>query len=355
MGVWYASVEDVKTAPDWQDTARNRAQITRALEASSRNVERLCHRLFYPQLATRYFDWPDPVGSLAWRLWLNQYEVLAVTELTAGDTTIAASDYLLEPANDGPPYDRVEINISTQAGFSIGSTSQRAIALTGTFGATQDTDSAGTLAAAISSTTATTVDVSDSSQDSGVGLGNPIKVDSEWMLVTAKSMLTTGQTLGAPGLTSSKANVTVPVTTGSSYAVGETILIDSERMLVEDIAGNNLIVRRAYDGTVLAAHTAGATIYAPRRLTVTRGALGTTAATHSNSAAVARLAVPGLVRQLTVAEVLVDINAETSGYARQPGPGDASKKKTGALANPLDDLRARCYTAHGRKLRTWAV
>ena len=47
-------------------------------------------------------------------------------------------------------------------------------------------------------------------------------------------------------------------------------------MLITDIAGNNLIVKRQKSGSTLAAHT-GSTIYAPRQVTITRGDLGTTA------------------------------------------------------------------------------
>ena len=65
-------------------------------------------------------------------------------------------------------------------------------------------------------------------------------------------MLATGQTLQAPGLTDRANAETVPVTNGAAIAVGETILIDAERMLTVDIAGNNLIVKRGFDGSTLA-------------------------------------------------------------------------------------------------------
>lgn len=356
---WSASVEDVKAAPDWKESARNTAQIRRALEASTRSVERLCHRKFYPELATRYFDWPDLNVSLPWRLWLNQYEVIYTTSLVSGGTTIASGNYNLEPVNEGPPYDRIEMNISTQAAFSSGSTHQRAIAVAGLFGYNDDSDPAGALAAGVGSATTTTADVTDSSQDTGVGVGNLLQADAERMVVTAKTMISTAQTLGGAGLTAAKNSVTVPVSDGTTYHVGETILLDSERMLIVDIAGNNLTVVRAHDGTVLATHTTGTTIYAPRRLTVTRGALGTTAATHSNGATISRHTVPGLVRQLTVAETLRDILQETGGYGAGTGPmpsgGGSKPGRRQTQSDPLDDLRARCYAAHGRKARIRAV
>ncbi len=53
MGVWYATREDVQRALDSKETARNGAQIDRALESASRSVEALCHRTFAPTLANQ--------------------------------------------------------------------------------------------------------------------------------------------------------------------------------------------------------------------------------------------------------------------------------------------------------------
>jgi hypothetical protein len=157
-------------------------------------------------------------------------------------------------------------------------------------------------------------------------------------------------------------DVTIAVTTGTSYAVGEILLLDSERMLIVDIAGNNLTVKRAWDGTVLAAHT-GSTIYAPRRLTVTRGAVGTTAATHSNGAAITRHVVPGLIKELCVAEALNTLLQEGGGYSRVFGPGagiirgDGQRHSPGRVAGGvgMSDIRDAAYTAHGRKSRVRAI
>jgi hypothetical protein len=142
-------------------------------------------------------------------------------------------------------------------------------------------------------------------------------------------------------------DVTIAVTTGTSYTVGEILLLDSERMLIVDIAGNNLTVKRAWDGTVLAAHT-GSTIYAPRRLTVTRGAVGTTAATHSNGAAITRHVVPGLIKELCVAEALNTLLQETGGYSRVIGTGNARAIGQGFL-NDSRPGRWRGTARHPRR------
>ena len=150
---WYATREDVQRALDSKLTARNNAQIDRALESASRDVDALCHRRFYPETDTRSWDWPGQQYALPWRLWLDDNELISVTALTSGGTTIAASDYFLEPNRGGPPYNRLEIDLDSTAGFGGGNTHQRAITVTGLFGYANDETSVGTLTAAVSSTT----------------------------------------------------------------------------------------------------------------------------------------------------------------------------------------------------------
>lgn len=347
MGVWYASREDVKAALDFKETARNNGQVDRAVESASRAVEGLTHRRFYPELATRYFDWPNAQRARPWRLWLDQHELISVTALSSGGTTIAASDYFLEPANDGPPFTHIEIDLSSTASFSGGSTHQRSISITGVFGYSADTTPAGALAEALDSSE-TGVDVTNSAV---IGVGDIVTCESERMTVTEKAMLDTTQNTGG-ALTASHADVTVAVTTGSSYNVGETILIDAERMLIVDISGNNLTVKRAWDGSVLATHSSGADIYAPRTLTVVRGALGTTAASHSDTTALTKHVVPSLIRQLTIAEAVSDLLNQTSGYARLVGSGDNEREISGRA---LRSLRDQVKATYARKARIRGV
>ena len=142
------------------------------------------------------------------------------------------------------------------------------------------------------------------------------------------------------------------VANGASFAVDEVILLDSERMRIDDIAGNTLTVERAYDGTVLGAHTT-ATIYAPRALTVTRGVLGTTAATHSSGATVYRWDPPGLVKQLVKAEAIWALLQERSGWFRLASSSGRAAPEVSRTA--IDALRDQAYTEHGRKTRTRGV
>ncbi|MEU4804315.1 hypothetical protein [Actinosynnema sp. NPDC023587] len=343
---WYCSREDVMGATDSKFTARDTARVDRAVAASSRGIELTLHRKFYPWTGTRTFDWPNDQHGTSWRLWLNQHELVSVSGIVTGGVTLAPAGYLLRP-DAGPPYTRVEINLSGGASFGAGATHQRAISIAGVWGYDADTDPVGSLAVAVSSTTATSITVTDSA---AVGVGHILLVGSERMIVTGKRMASTGQTVQAP-LAAQQNATTLAVADGSTYAYDEVVLLDSERMLIVDIAGNNLSVRRAWDGSTLAAHT-GSTIYAGRALTVERGALGTTAATHLIGAPIARHHVVDPVRQLCIAETINTVHQELAGYARQIGAGETARE---SYARGLRDLRAEVYAAYGRKARIRAV
>lgn len=349
MGVWYATREAVKAALDSKVTARDDAQVDDAIESASRGIEGLTHRRYYPQLAARTFDWPNTQYARPWRLWLDANDLISVTTLVAGGATIPAADFFLRRSDDRdePPYTHVEIDLDSSSAFSSGGTHQRAIVITGLFGYGADEAPAGALAEALDASE-TEVDVTNSAI---IGVGSIIRADSERMIVTGKANLDTGQNL-AGGLTTAQANdVAATVTDGSAYFVGETLLTDSERLLVVDIAGNVLTVKRAWDGSVLATHTTP-DIYAPRRLTVERGALGTTAATHSNGAALVRHVVPGTIRSLCIAEAISQVQQEQAGYGRVVGSGDNEREASG---KGLADLRQQAYTRYGRKARVRAI
>ncbi|MFI1472037.1 hypothetical protein [Streptomyces wuyuanensis] len=352
MSIWYATREDIKGALDSKETARSNAQIDRALESASRGVEALCHRRFYPELATKHFDWPDGQRARPWRLWLNDSEVISVTSLSSGGTTIAGADYFLEPNTSGPPYNRIEIDLDSSAAFGGGSTHQRDVTITGLFGYRDDETSVGTLASAVASASASTVTVSGAAS-AVLGVGSVLRVDSERLLVTARAMADTGQNLAAD-IDLQMKTTAVPVADGTAFGVGEVILIDAERMLIVDIAGNTLIVKRAWDGFPNAAHTSGADIYAARSLTVARGALGTTAATHDSGATVHRWDPPGPVRSLTIGETLNTLTLEQAGYSLVLRSGETGSERNRDQRG-LNALREQVYTSHGRKARIRGV
>lgn len=351
----YTTRETVKRALDIEETARNNRNIDRCIESAARRIDGLCHRIFYPRIETKHFDWPNEQGAVPWRLWLDDTELISVTTLLSGGTAIASSDYNLEPNRVGPPYNRVEINIGTSASFGGGSTPQRDITITGLWGFSNDEVTLSTVAEALDSTE-TGVDV-DAATSSEVGVGSILRIDTERMLVTGRAQLTTGQTVGGSGLTAVKNDVTVAVTSGASFSIDEIITIDSERMLIVDITGNNLTVIRAYDGSVLATHAAGVTIYAQRTLTVVRGAFGTTAATHSSGTTVYAWKPPPSIRQLNTTEAIHELLQEQTGWFRTMSASSnfGGTARRAATLEAIIDLREQVYQEYGRKARTRTI
>lgn len=327
MRPWYATREAVKAAPDVKETARNDRQVDRAIDAASRSVDGELKRRFYPEVATRSF--PAPRGRV-----LFPGDLVTVDTLTTSGIAVSAADFDLLPVT-GPPFTRIEFDGMVSYGAD-----RRPVEIAGTWGYDDRAAPAGQLAAAVGDTTTTTVDVTDSA---AVGVGDLLNIETERVLVADREMLDTGQDIGAD-LTASVADTTVAVADGTGYSVGEVLLIDSERVLVVDVAGNDLTVRRAWDGSVLAAHTAPADISALRRLTVERGVLGTTAASHTLGTAVTRQLYPGPVVALTVALALQELLGEPSGYGRQIA---VSGSETQIGGRGLDQIRDDAKRSHG--------
>lgn len=286
---WYATREQVKRAFDVKSTARADAQVDRALASASRDVDGDLRREFFPRQLTVTLSRPRRCTLFFGRE--LEFDLVAASSVVVSGAAVDPGDFDLLPP-DGPPFSRLEFDRSVRFGSE-----RRPVEIAGTWGYDDRTDPAGELAAALSDATGTTVDVSDSA---AIGVGDLVTVESERMVVTGNVMLDTTQDL-AGGVSASSAEVAVIVADGSTFSAGEVILVDSERMLIVDIDGNTLVVKRAWDGTVLAGHSIGADILALRRLTVERGALGSTAATHAIATPVRRQVYPGPVVAYTVA------------------------------------------------------
>lgn len=359
VSAWYATREMIKSATDGLSSPGLHARIDRAIEAESRGIDLLCLRppeTFVPVTATRTFDWPDGAQPFVDRIYLDPYALASVTSVTSGGVVIPAADYFLRP-QEGPPYRWLEIDAASDSALGVGETAQASMSIAGVWVLGGTDVSAGTLTAAITTVDATTLSISAAGAAS-VGVGSVLLVGAERMLVTGRSLVdSTKDTTAA--LTDSLADTSVPVTSGTSFAVGETIVIDSERMTIDDTAGNNLIVSRGADRTAVAAHVTSSYVYVYRTLTVTRGALGSTAATHLNAAAVSLRQVAGPVQQLCVARVLVSLAGEASAYASLSGgtaPGassDGGRRPTSGVG--LDVLTELVRLAYGRKMRHRAV
>lgn len=337
-------------AADVKASAYLTPEIDQAIESASRAVDNLCHRGdqtrpgFAPWTGTITYDWPVSNNDDAYRFWLNQNSLTSLTSAVSGGVDIEAA-CILRPET-GPPYSSVIVDRDSDhlLTFTAGA-GERSLALGGTWCGCAITDRTRSTWQLGSSPDA---DDDQLTLNAPLGVGNIVLIGTERVIITEKTWADSGED---GSLTASAGAQSLAVSDGTAFFAGEELLIDAERVLVQDIAGNTLIVKRAVGGSVLASHST-ASIYFARSFTVERGALGTTAASHTLGAALLIYAPPPLVEQLTVAYALDQRAQESSAYARTVGTGDAERQAGGAGIRSLED---RVYAAHGRKLRHRAV
>jgi len=356
-GIWYCTRESVKTALSEAETARTNAQVDAAIEQGARDAEGLCHREvdgFAPLLATRYTDYPSRDGrSPSYRARFGRgHYLLSATSVTVdnGATTLAPADYILRP-DDGPPYTSLEVSLGGSASLGSSTTWQRAIAITGLWGAENRRKQIGSLSGSLAGTTNATASLAWTT--ARFGTGDVLFIDSEAMTITDRSYVDSGVNLGGSGLTADDADTTVSVADGTAFAVEEIISISGERMRIVEITGNTLSVVRAWDGSQLAAHTVGADIYALTGIELERAVLGTTIAAHSSSAAVYQWQVPGPLATLNRAYAINVLVQERSAWARAiQVASDTAQEVTGRGIRKLEDDVIRLY---GRRARHGAI
>jgi len=330
MANWYCSREQVKTAAQVGGPDRH-AQIDRLIEAESRRIDRETRRIFIPKTQTRQYRWPLPGNDSGKILWLD-FDLISISTLQtkaqdSSPTTISASDFFLEPQAFGPPYDRIEIDLSSTAAFEAGDTPQRSISVNGSWGYSEDTKSSGTVASGLSaSASATTMVCSDASL---INVGDALLIESEQVFVSDRDFAALDSILLNGALTADKSNVTVTVDGSHGIVAGEIIRVDSEQLFVSAVSTNNLTVRRAFNDTVLAAHSDDTAVHINRTLTIERGVNGTTAATHSDSTAISKYEVPFDVNELCVAAAVNAVHQESAGWGREVGTGEGAREMRG--------------------------
>lgn len=334
-GVAYCTREQVQAALDQANTYRVNARIDAAIRTGAQQVEAQTRR-FYPTTKTFYPEIRWVTGPVLW-LDLDYTEMISVASFTVDGVELTeGTDFFLRP-DDGPPYTSLKLNNLSSASFS---SNDRGMVLVGEQGASNATRAAGSLAGSITGS-GTTLTVSDSSL---VGVGDLLTIGTERINVVDKTFATSVTTLGAD-TTASAAAHSITVADGTLLHEGEMIQVGAERMFIESIAGNVLTVRRAENGSILAAHTSGAPIYAARLCTVERAATGSTAASHSDGAAIRANDPPPLVKEAALAYALVDLTQSQAAYGRTVGSGDNERESNGrGLQSIVDDLIA----VHGR-------
>ena len=183
-------------------------RLRELLEAVSRMADRYCNRHFYVLTTTRAYDSDGGVD-------LHIQDLLSLTSLKTDDnkdrtfeTTWAATDYILYPANTEPtqlwgrPYTKVVVDMEagSKSTFPAG---RQTIQITGKWGFRDVTDDVGT-------------DVDD---PSFLAIDTAFDVDD-----------------------------------GTKLSIGDTILIDSEQLYVTGINATNITVARGVNGTTAASH-----------------------------------------------------------------------------------------------------
>jgi len=189
-------------------------EMFQVLMAVSDWVEYYCNRHFYPRTQTLVFD-----GNGGARLLIpDLVSLTSLKEDTNDDKTFneiwAATDYWLEAYNAEPtqhwgqPYTAIRVRQSgTKDSFTAG---EQHFQIDGVWGYREYTEDSNT-------------DLNDAS-------------------------MTTSKT-------------TVAVDDGTQFAIGQTVMIGSEQMLITNISANNLTVTRAINGTTAAAHADNSDVY----------------------------------------------------------------------------------------------
>lgn len=354
MGIFYATREQVARSLEVRETSRSGTLIDGTIDAASRSAEGFLHRRFYPELRTVLLDWPNYSLAPSWEINLWDNEFISLTQVLSAGVDITANCILRRADNLAePPYDILQTDLSGNQSFASGTTFQRAISVRGLTGFNDTaTILAGGSIGASTDDSQTLVTINPASGNYTIGIGSLIFVGTERMVIIDRRMATTSQTITTSVLDNQSAKVIVSAG-ASNFAVGEVILIGAERMRIDDIAGNNILVTRAWDGSVLSTHAGGDTIYALRQCLVQRGVLGSTAAAHSSADPVYVHAYPALLNELVIAETVVMLEGKSSAYGATAGTGGRTQQAPG---QGLEDVRDRAWRALCRqKTRTAAV
>ncbi len=158
------------------------------IRSTSREIERVCNREFYPTVQTRYYDTPRIRRDI-----LLDADLLSLTTFTNGDGTVfTAAQYQLYPLNESPKFKLVVLNSSSTVLQNTSSGDyEGALSIAGVWGYHPDysnawQDTLATLAAAISSTSTTTFTCTTGK----LYAGDLIQIDTEYMYVSAVTTAT---------------------------------------------------------------------------------------------------------------------------------------------------------------------
>ena len=353
MANFYVTREAVKRAAGIEGSGKD-AVLDAAIEAASRAVDGLARSWFIPRTETRKFDASRPAlinGATVLRFNAPLISISTFTDQGDEAVTVETTEYRLMPENEGPPYDWLELmdDVTSAALQADPDTIQQSLRIKGLWGVANDTVTAGTLGAAIASGSSTTLQVKNGSL---VGVGAALLAGSEQLFVSARDDVDLGvNTHGATGaLTADVTDKTVTLAGAPTDAVnvGEVLRIGSEKMLVQAVnSTTSFEVERKHGGSDLAAHSTGDNVFIQRTYTIVRGVNGTTAAAHSDDAALTRYVAPADVTELVLALAVTTLKQQDAGWGRDIGRGESAREFSGKA---IGMLQKRVIGAHRRHL-----
>lgn len=372
----YCSRDDVMAAFDVQDSLLANDRADRAIESAAEDVDGAMKRYFYPWDDVKYFNWPNFQYTEPWiyRTSDQGHDLIALTQLqspgaSAGQAAVSIPLYqiFLEPVTRqyGWPFTRIELDRSTAAAWGVGPTPQHSIWAVGTWGFTADADIAAALAEDVTDA-ATEITLTNGATLGagnlaiiGYGRGNApyptypgtagaiAPYLGERVIVQDKNGVDVGLVQSGSGCSSASSSDNLLTTNGGTLNRGELVQLDGEQMFVETVLGPVATVRRAWNGTVLAEHTA-AVVYPFRQLTVIRGALGTVAAAATAATSVSKHRVPSLIRDLSIGVAEDQMLQEPAGYSRTVAAEAAAMPGSG-ISLPAKWNRAKRRYAHQQR------
>lgn len=346
---WYATSEQLAHAFQGSNPAQ-RWQTYRALDSASRGIDGArvgagtLRRRLYPEVATRTFTIPSG-GDLD----LYPYELTAApTAVLSGSTAVTVGGLRIYP-QENPPYNQLCLNPATDSFWPESGTVGGLVSVTGVWGYSADDDQCALLNGAVNGS-ATTLTFDHPIADLVPGRGSIVRCGTERMIVESVANVSTAVTVGADlGSLDSDDLLTLSAGGGALLAPGQVLLCGSERLYVLEVAGDQAVVERAWDGTTLAAHTLGTVLYAGWSLTVSRAALGTAAAAHSDNDPLYLWRVPAQVNALCIAEAMNVIQNELAAYGRAESSGDSQR---GLSQTALQNMREQVEAHFGGAM--WA-
>ncbi len=318
--------EDADSRGAW-----NEARVFEKVMAASQFLAMRAGR-FLPVIETRTMS----AARLSARIFLP-FPITRVTSIVNSGTSLSSGDYILMPDGkhwDNGPYTMIEADPDA-TNLSAWDMEADGIVISGyvcKYDATRALSA--TLGAAIESTTATAMRVSDGSQ---VSPGMVVLLGSEWVFVRATAAPVAAVTTLGAALDAKDEIITVA--DGSLLHVGEIIRMGVEQARVLDINSNTVALQRGWNKTTKTTHAINLNVDVYRNFTIERGVNGSTAATHLINATMVQQVVPDDVNGLARKVATRMLKDAASGYSGRVGDDQTGQSiYTYILPHELDEF-----------------